>query len=112
MTFFHKLSCCFMLFLFTTTLYAGNPGWTSPSKITKIVVTGGGGINVALSPPLAGCVPQAGYGPSYATLYKDHPGINTIQSVLFTAYTTGKEVSLYFVDDKCKFVEVVMGGAP
>ena len=89
---------------------AQGPGWTANSTVTKLVVTATGGINVRLSPDLTGCTSQSGYGPSYASIYPDHPGIDPIKADLLAAYLTGGIVSLYLNDSTCRVSEILMGG--
>ena len=103
-------SCLLGLILLTTQVQAEGPGWTANAKVTKVVVTSNGGINVRLSPEIGGCVSQSGYGPNYASIYPDHPGINRLQSELLTAFTTGTIVSLYLSDNTCKVSEMILGG--
>jgi len=89
---------------------ASGPGWTANSTVSKLVVTANGGINVLLSPSLGGCVPQSGYGPGFASIYPDHPGINRIKADLLVAYQTGGVVALYLSDNTCKITETMLGG--
>jgi hypothetical protein len=89
---------------------AEGPGWTANSTVTKLVVTAYGGINVLLSPAPQACVSQSGYGPAYASIYPDHPGINRIKADLLAAYLTGKPVALYFSDNTCRVTEIILGG--
>lgn len=89
---------------------ASGPGWTANSTVTKLVVTANGGINVFLSPSLGGCVPQSGYGPGFASIYPDHPGINRIKADLLVAYQTGGVVALYLSDKTCQVTETLLGG--
>ncbi len=98
------------LILAATPVFSDGPGWTANSTVTKLVVTGNGGINIRLSPELAGCTSYAGYGPKYATLYPDHPGFNIIQSNLLAAYMADKQVALYLGDNTCKVAEMELGG--
>lgn len=86
------------------------PGWTANSKVVKLIVTSDGGINVRLSPELIGCVSNSGYGPNFASIYPNHPGINRIKADLLAAYLADKVISLYLSDDKCTIVETNLGG--
>lgn len=90
--------------------YAEVPGWTPASEVIKIVTVSTGGINIRLSPELSGCTSQSGYGPKYASVYPDHPGLNTIQSNILAAYMAGKKVALYLTDNTCKVGEMIVGG--
>jgi hypothetical protein len=85
-------------------------GWVGPFKVTKIVVTFGGGINVRVSPELTACTSQSGYGANYASVYPSHPGKDKIAAVLMTAYSLNKDVSMYLTDSTCTVGEVVLGG--
>ncbi|NRA25386.1 MAG: hypothetical protein HRU08_13135 [Oleispira sp.] len=85
-------------------------GWTGEVEVTRIVVVASGGINVKVEPGLTGCTSQSGYGASYASVYPDHKGLNSIHSNLLAAYMSGKKVSLYLADDTCKLTEMVLGG--
>ena len=85
-------------------------GWITTAKVVKIVATGNGGLNVRLSPELTGCTSQSGYGPSYASLYPDHPGKDKITSILLAAYMADKTVAIYLSDSTCKIYEVELGG--
>lgn len=87
--------------------WAAGPGWTADSTVVKIVVTNSGGVNVRLSPEISGCTSQSGYGPAYASIYPDHPGIDRLHSSLLAAYISGKTVALYLSDDTCKVGEMV-----
>ncbi|MEJ7804688.1 MAG: hypothetical protein WKG03_02040 [Telluria sp.] len=89
---------------------AEGPGWSSNATVKKLVITGDGGINIMLSTPLTGCVSNSGYGPGFASVYPNHPGINRIKATLLTAYTTGGTVALYFSDNTCRVAEVMLGG--
>jgi len=51
-----------------------------------------------------------GYGPKFASVYPDHPGLDGIQANLLAAYVACKKVSLYLQDDTCKVTEMVIGG--
>jgi hypothetical protein len=85
---------------------AQGPGWTAPSKVTSLVVTSSGGINVSLAPSLTGCVSQSGYGGSYASIYPNHPGIDRMKADLLTALATGATVALYLGDNQCRVDEM------
>lgn len=85
-------------------------GWIVSAKVVRIVATSNGGINVRLSPELTACTSQSGYGPTYASLYPDHPGINRIHAILLTAYMSDKPVAIYLGDSTCKIQEVELGG--
>lgn len=91
-------------------VFAEGPGWISNSQITELVVTGDGGLNVRLGNNLTNCVSNSGYGPGYASVYPDHPGLSKITALLMTAYVSGKSVSLYFSDNTCKVSEVIVSG--
>lgn len=91
---------------------AEGPGWTATSTIVKLVDTQDGGINVLLSPSLANCVSNSGYGALYASVYPSHPGISRIKATLLAAYVTGTPVSLYLSTNTCTVIEVVLGGYP
>lgn len=88
--------------------YADGPGWTAVSEVKNLVVVASGGINVELSPDLNGCTFQSGYGPNYASIYPDHPGLNAMQSNLLAAMMSGKKVRLYLYDSNCKVVEIIL----
>lgn len=89
---------------------AQGPGWTANSTIVRIVDTSNGGVNIRLSPDVTGCTSQSGYGPNYASIYPDHPGIDRIKATLLTAYATGTTVSVYLSDGTCRIAEVLLGG--
>jgi hypothetical protein len=89
---------------------AEGPGWTGNSTVKKLVVTADGGVNVLLSPPQTNCISNSGYGPAFASVYPNHPGINRIKADLLAAYLTGTPVALYFIDNTCKVQEVILGG--
>lgn len=89
---------------------AQGPGWTAVSTIVKLVDTSNGGVNIRLTPDLTGCTSQSGYGPAFASLYPEHPGINRIKATLLTAFTTGTPVSIYLSDNTCTVAEVILGG--
>ena len=94
-----------VMFLSTAALASG-PGWTEFSKVTQIVVTSAGGINVRLDPELSNCVSASGYGGLYASIYPSHVGLDRIHSTLLAAYVSGNRVQLYLSDDTCKVVEI------
>lgn len=98
------------LMLPLTSAHAAGPGWTVNSTVTKVAVTGDGGVNVRLSPDLSGCVSNYGYGPTFASIYPSHPGINRMKADLLAAYLTGGTVSLYLIDGTCRVDELVLGG--
>lgn len=100
----------FLPIFFSTSAYADGPGWTGVSEVIKIVTVANGGINVRLSPELSGCTSQSGYGPKYASVYPDHPGLNAIHANLLAAYMSGKKVALYLSDNTCKVGEMIIGG--
>jgi hypothetical protein len=87
---------------------AAGPGWTINSTIKKLVVTQDGGVNVLLSPPLTGCLPQSGYPPTFASIYPLHPGINRMKAALLAAYLNGSTVALYLSDNTCKVTELIL----
>jgi hypothetical protein len=89
---------------------AQGPGWTANATVVKMVVTNTGGINVRLSPELSNCVSQSGYGPLWASIYANHPGIDRMKADLLAAYLTGGTVSLYFTDSNCTVGEMLLGG--
>lgn len=89
---------------------AGVVGWTQDSKVTKLVNTSDGGVNVFLSPPPSGCVSNSGYGPAVASIYPNHPGINRMKADLLIAHLTDRKVALYFVDNTCRVGEMILGG--
>ena len=106
-----KLILAFLLtFGFHSSSNADGPGWTVESDVIRIVTVGNGGINVRLSPELNGCTSQSGYGPTYASVYPDHPGLNAIQANLLAAYIASIKVTLYFSDSTCKVAEIIIGG--
>lgn len=80
--------------------YAEGPGWLEWSKVAQLVITSSGGVNISLEPSLTNCVSQAGYGPAFASIYPDHPGIDRIYSALLAASMSGKRVRFYLADDK------------
>lgn len=87
---------------------AEGPGWTVSSAVVRLVNTADGGINVRLSPELNSCVSPGGYGPNYASIRSNHPGINRIKADLLTALTTGMRVALYLADDQCTVTETIL----
>lgn len=87
---------------------AQGPGWTSVSTVVYVVNTANGGVNVYLSPVLTGCTSQSGYGPAYASIYPDHPGINRIKADLMIAFTTGARIQLYLGDSTCRVSETLL----
>jgi hypothetical protein len=95
---------------FTTipTAMADGPGWTVKSTVIRIVNTSNGGFNVRLSPDLTNCVSQSGYGPSYASVLPNHPGLNRIKADLLVAFLTGTQVSLYLGDSSCNVGETAL----
>ena len=93
-----------------TIAHADGPGWTVKSKVIRLVNTANGGVNVRLSPDLTNCVSQSGYGPSYASILPNHPGLNRIKADLLVAFTTGTEVSLYLSDANCTVGEMTLEG--
>lgn len=95
-----------LLLLISSLSMAEGPGWTTHSKVVEIVVTVTGGINVKLSPGLTGCTSQSGYGPAYASVYVDHPGLKSIHSNLLTAMASNRDVRLWFSNDQCKVGEM------
>lgn len=97
-------------FSFCIPVVNAEQGWIVSAKVIKIVGTINGGINVRLSPELTACTSQSGYGPIYASLYPDHPGIDRIHAMLLTAYLSDKPVALYFTDSTCRIGEVELGG--
>ena len=108
-----RLSCILaaaVLLHVPSSVHAAGPGWTANSTVTKVVVTGDGGVNVRLSPDLSGCTSNYGYGPAFASIYPSHPGINRMKADLLAAYLTGGTVSLYLVDGTCRVNELVLGG--
>lgn len=90
---------------------AQGPGWYANVTVLRLVSTAQGGVNVRVSPELSGCSSQSNYGPNYASIYPDHPGINRIKADLLYAFSTGTPISLYFSDSTCKVLEMVLGGS-
>lgn len=101
-----KILFVFVLVSCAGSSFADGPGWTAWSDVKQLIVTSSGGINVRLSPDLSGCVSQGGYGPLYASIYPNHPGINLLQSNLLAAYVSGKKVQIYLSDNQCKVAEM------
>lgn len=85
---------------------AEGPGWTEFSKLTSYVVVADGGVNVSMSVPLSRCISNSGYGPTYASLYPNHPGFKGIQAGLLAAFLTGRSIRIYLSDDKCRIGEI------
>jgi hypothetical protein len=98
-----------VLAFFSVNLHA-ETGWIPQAKITRIVGVANGGINVRITPVLTGCTSQSGYGPSYASLYPDHPGKDQILSILLAAYMADKTIAIWLSDNTCKIGEVELGG--
>jgi len=90
--------------------WADGPGWTANSTVKKLVITADGGVNVLLEPKLNNCVSNSGYGPNFASVYPNHPGINKIKADLTIAYLNGTPVALYLSDNTCRVVELILGG--
>lgn len=99
-----------VLLLPLTLAHSAGRGWTANSTVTKLVVTGDGGVNVRLSPDLSGCTSNYGYGPTFASIYPNHPGINRMKADLLAAYLTGCTVSLFLADGTCRVDELILGG--
>lgn len=104
------LCAVFPLVLIAPAVQAAQKGWTSNSTIVTLAVTGDGGVNVRLSPELEGCVSNYGYGPTFASIYPSHPGINRMKADLLAAYLTGRTVALYLIDGTCRVDELILGG--
>ncbi|MFL0801865.1 MAG: hypothetical protein K6L80_15540 [Agarilytica sp.] len=85
---------------------ADGPGWTGSRDVVEVVTVINGGINVKLEPLLNDCVSQSGYGPRYAYISPDHPGLKLFQTNLLAAMMTGKKVALYLGDATCKATEM------
>lgn len=100
-----KLLILLMAF-YSGLLYADGPGWTDFSEVVEVVTVVNGGINVKLSPALSGCQSMSGYGPDFASVYPDHPGLNLFQANLLAAMMSGKQVRLYLGDATCKVTEM------
>jgi hypothetical protein len=98
------------LTLFSHQAIAAGPEWITYAKVTKVVVTANGGVNIALSPELSGCTSQSGYGPRYASLYPDHPGLDKIHSIVLAAFMANKPIAVWLSDSTCKIGEVELGG--
>jgi hypothetical protein len=107
--FIKKLFFVFLGFSFVPAVNA-EQGWIVSAKVIRIVATLNGGINIRLSPELTACTSQSGYGPVYASLYPDHPGINRIHAILLAAYMSDRPVAIWFSDSTCKIGEVELGG--
>jgi hypothetical protein len=107
--FIKQLFFVFIGFSFVPVVNA-EQGWIVSAKVVRVVGTWNGGINVRISPELTGCTSQSGYGPTYASLYPDHAGIDRIHSILLAAYMSDKPVAIYLVDNTCKIGEVELGG--
>lgn len=105
-----KMLSVFLLVSANAFSIAGTQGWIVSAKVIKIVATVNGGINFRLSPELTECISQSGYGPSYASIYPDHPGIKNMHSMLLVAYLSDKPVAVYFGDTKCTVGEMELGG--
>lgn len=105
---FHGLTTVLVLAISGVPALAQGPGWTSVSTVVNIVNTANGGVNVSLSPALVGCVSQSGYGPDYASIYPDHPGINRIKADLLVAWQTGAKIQLYLTDNTCRVWETIL----
>ena len=89
---------------------AQGPGWTANGKVIRIVNTNNGGFNVRLSPDIIGCTSKSNYGPHFASVYPNHPGIDRIKADLLAAYIAGETVSLYLTDSTCTVGETLLGG--
>lgn len=98
------------LILWALPAFAQGPGWTANSTVLKLVVTADGGVNVRLSPDMANCVSNSGYGAHYASIYPLHPGINRIKADLLAAYLSEAVVPLYLSDANCTVTEIQLGG--
>lgn len=105
----YLMAMCFSM-MWLTPCWAGQMGWVTQAKVSKLVVAANGGINVRLIPELEGCVSQSGYGPRYASIYPSHPGIDRLHSTLLAAYMADKTVAVYLSDDKCTIMEIELGG--
>jgi hypothetical protein len=90
--------------------FAASSGWVVSAKVIKIVATVNGGINFRLAPELTECISQSGYGPNYASIYPEHPGIKNMHAMLLAAYLSDKPVGVYFGDAKCTVGEIELGG--
>jgi hypothetical protein len=89
--------------------FAQGPGWTATGTVLNLVVTFSGGVNVRLAPDIVGCNSQSGYGPNYASIYPNHPGIERIQANLLAALMSGMPVALYLTDANCTVGEIRIG---
>ncbi len=92
--------------LIASPVLAEGPGWTGRRDVVEVVTIVNGGINVKLDPELTACQSLSGYGPKYASIYPEHPGLNLMQTNLVAAMMTNKKVSLYLGDDTCKVTEM------
>jgi hypothetical protein len=99
-----------MLVLSADVALAQGIGWTANATVIKLVVTGDGGVNVRLSPDVTGCQSQSNYGPNFASIYPNHPGINRMKADLLAAFMNGTPVSLYLTDSNCTVGEMILGG--
>lgn len=97
-----------ILAISSTLSVAQGPGWTAWSTVVSLVNTANGGVNVRLSPDLSDCVSQSGYGPTYASVYPSHPGINRMKADLLAAFLSGARVRLYLSDSNCTTVEMIL----
>ncbi len=91
---------------FSVSAFSDGPGWTGSRDVVEVVTVINGGINVKLDPELNNCVSQSGYGPRYAYISPDHPGLQLFQSNLLAAMMSGKKVALYLGDATCKATEM------
>ncbi|XOV78396.1 MAG: hypothetical protein ACFHVJ_15800 [Aestuariibacter sp.] len=89
---------------------AATSGWVHEVDVSRVVVVVNGGVNVRIQPDLSDCTSQSGYGPKYASIRPDHPGLEKMYSALLAALMSKTKVSLYLGDDKCTVGEVVIGG--
>ena len=88
--------------------FAQGPGWTVPSTVIEVVNTVNGGMDVRLSPDLAGCTSQSNYGGAFASVYPSHAGIDRIKADVLVAFTTGAHIALYLSDATCTVGETRM----
>lgn len=91
--------------------HAAGPGWVENVVVEKIVNTADGGVNVYVKPRLEGCVSNSGYGPNYASVYPNHPGLKNIKHDLTISLLTGTPISIYFNDNTCRVQETILGGS-